>query len=158
MRRVIVTAACVLAGSGMGVAAATAGTAVGTLAGQTQISYGCPGPVAEGGPSCNPWRTFAQARFSVSPSASGRIHIVVSDSLGRFSLRLAPGNYTVTSLPQGAHTGRNDAPDTHPARRPDADRRSLPGLPDDGVTAVAVAIPALSASALVAAAPATPTG
>ena len=103
MRRVFVTAACVLAGSGMGVAAATAGTAVGTLAGQTQISYGCPGPVAEGGPSCNPWRTFAQARFSVSPSPSGRAHIVVSDSLGRFSLRLAPGNYTVTSLPQ-AHT------------------------------------------------------
>jgi hypothetical protein len=104
VRRVFVTAAGVLAGSGMGVAAATAGTVVGTLAGQTQISYGCPGPVAEGGPSCNPWRTFAQARFSVSASSpSGRAQIVVSDGLGRFSLRLAPGNYTVTSLPQ-AHT------------------------------------------------------
>jgi hypothetical protein len=75
----------------------------GTLAGQTQISYGCPGPVAEGGPSCNPWRTFARARFSVSPNPSGRARIVVSDSLGRFSLRLAPGSYTVTSLAQ-AHT------------------------------------------------------
>ena len=103
MRRVIVAATCLLAGSGVADVAATAGTAVGTLAGQTQISYGCPGPVAEGGPSCNPWRPFAQARFSVSPSPSGRARIVVSDSLGRFSLRLAPGNYTVTSLPQ-AHT------------------------------------------------------
>ena len=103
MRRVIVTATCLLAGGGMAVAAATAGPAVGTLAGQTQISYGCPGPVAESGPSCNPWRTFAQARFSVSQSSSGRVHTVVSDGLGRFSLRLAPGNYTVTSLPQ-AHT------------------------------------------------------
>ena len=103
MRKVIVAATCLLAGSGVGVVAATARTAVGTLAGQTQISYGCPGPVAEGGPSCNAWRPFAQARFSVSPSPSGRARIVVSDSLGRFSLRLAPGNYTVTSLPQ-AHT------------------------------------------------------
>ncbi len=103
MRRVIVTATCVLAGSGATVAAALAGTAAGTLAGQTQISYGCPGPVAEGKPSCNPWRTFGQASFSLSPSAPGRARTVVSDSLGRFSLRLAPGSYTVTPLPQ-AHT------------------------------------------------------
>jgi hypothetical protein len=103
VRKVIVAATCLLAGSGVAVVAATARTAVGTLAGQTQISYGCSGPVAEGGPSCNPWRPFAQARFSVSPTPSGRARIVVSDSLGRFSLRLAPGNYTVTSLPQ-AHT------------------------------------------------------
>lgn len=103
MRRMIVTATCLLAGSGAAVAPATAGTTAGTLAGQTLVSYGCPGPVAEGGPSCNPWRTFAQARFSVSPSPAGRARMVVSDSLGRFSLRLAPGSYTVTTLPQ-AHT------------------------------------------------------
>ena len=105
MRRVIVTATCLLAGSSAAVALATATTTAGTLVGQTLISYGCPGPVAESGPSCNPWRTFAQARFSVSPApAGGRVRTVVSDSLGRFSLRLPPGSYTVATLPQ-AHTG-----------------------------------------------------
>ena len=102
MRRMIVTAVCLLA-SGSTVAAATPRLDVGTLAGQTQISYGCPGPVAEGGPSCNPWRTFPRARFSVSPSSPGPARTVVSDSLGRFSVRLAPGSYTVTALPQ-THT------------------------------------------------------
>ena len=103
MRRVIVTATCLLAGSSAAVALATARTTAGTLVGQTLISYGCPGPVAVGGPSCNPWRAFAQARFSVSSSPAGRARMVVSDSLGRFSLRLPPGSYTVTTLPQ-AHT------------------------------------------------------
>ena len=45
----------------------------------------------------------AERRGDLLPGPSGRARIVVSDSLGRFSLRLAPGNYTVTSLPQ-AHT------------------------------------------------------
>jgi hypothetical protein len=129
VRRVIVAATCLLAGSGVAAVAATAGTAVGTLAGQTQISYGCPGPVAEGGPSCNPWRPFAQARFSVSPSPSGRARIVVSDSL---AARTGELHGDVTAA--GAHARRDDAPGTHPARRLDADPRTLPGLPDDGVT------------------------
>jgi hypothetical protein len=83
-------------------ATAQAGTTTGTLAGQTQISYGCPGPVAVNGPSCNPWHPFVNARFSVSP-VSGRARTVVSASQGRFTLRLLPGSYTVTPLPQ-AHT------------------------------------------------------
>ena len=99
----ILTAIVLLAGTVLGVGGATGGTGAGTLAGQTQISYGCPGPAAQGGPSCNPWRTFAHARFTVSPSPSGQARTVVSDSLGRFSVRLAPGSYTVTPLPQ-AHT------------------------------------------------------
>jgi hypothetical protein len=99
----IVTAICLLAAGGSTVAAAATPAGGGTLAGQTQISYGCPGPVAEGGPSCNPWRTFAGARFTVSPSALGPARTVVSDSLGRFSVRLAPGSYTVAALPQ-THT------------------------------------------------------
>ena len=103
MRSMIVTATCLLAASGSTVAAAATAAGVGTLAGQTQISYGCPGPVAEAEPSCNPWHTFARARFSVSPSPPGPPRTVVSDSLGHFSLRLAPGNYTLTALPQ-THT------------------------------------------------------
>ena len=102
MRSTIVTAICLLA-SGSTVATAATPAGVGTLAGQTQISYGCPGPVAEAEPSCNPWRTFARARLSVSPSPPGPPRTVVSDSLGHFSLRLAPGNYTLTALPQ-THT------------------------------------------------------
>ena len=103
MRKVIVTATCLLAGSVPAVALGTGGTPPGTLAGQTEISYGCPGPVAEGGPSCNPWHLFAEARFSISPSLPGLARTVVSDGLGRFSLRLPPGSYTVTTL-QNAHT------------------------------------------------------
>ena len=98
------TATCLLAGSSAAVAVATERTTAGTLVGKTLISYGCPGPVAESGPSCNPWRTFAQARFSVSPSpAGGRVITVVSGSLGGFSLRLPPGSYMVTPLPE-SHT------------------------------------------------------
>jgi hypothetical protein len=92
-----------LAATGTAGAAAQAGTTTGTLAGQTQISYGCPGPVAANGPSCKPWHAFANARFSVSSPVSGRARTVVSDSQGRFTLRLSPGSYTVRPLPQ-AHT------------------------------------------------------
>jgi hypothetical protein len=96
MRKAIIVAAFLfgLAGS--------ASAATGTLTGQTQISYGCPGPVAPDSTSCHPWHAFAKARFSVSPSL-GQTRFVVSDAQGRFTMRLAPGSYTVKSLPQ-AHT------------------------------------------------------
>ena len=85
------------------VGATAAGSATGTLTGETQISYGCPGPVAmDGRPGCNPWRPFANARLSVV-SSSGAARIVVSDGQGRFIVRLAPGSYVAKPLPQ-AHT------------------------------------------------------
>jgi hypothetical protein len=85
--------------------AAAAGAATGTLTGQTQISYGCPGPVAlDGPPSCNPWHAFANARFSIV-SSSGPARVVASDSQGRFTVRLAPGSYFVKPLPQANTRG-----------------------------------------------------
>jgi hypothetical protein len=78
----------------------------GQLAGRTQISFGCPGPVQEGTPGCNPWRAFAHARFSLARrSASGdplpgTQRIVTSDARGRFALRLPAAAYLITPLPQ----------------------------------------------------------
>ena len=81
-------------------------TLSGQLAGKTQISFGCPGPVQEGTPGCNPWHAFAYARFSLAQrSASGdpiagTRRIVRSDARGRFALRLPVGSYLITPLPQ----------------------------------------------------------
>jgi hypothetical protein len=92
-------------------AAASPTAATGRLTGVTQISFGCPGPVREGGPSCNPWRVFANARFSVSASGAegtpipGTSRLVVSDLSGKFSLRLAAGRYIVTPLRQRSTHG-----------------------------------------------------
>ena len=78
----------------------------GQLVGKTQISFGCPGPVQEGTPGCNPWRAFAHARFSLAGhSASGdpiagTRRLVTSDARGRFALRLPVGGYLITPLPQ----------------------------------------------------------
>jgi hypothetical protein len=86
--------------------AAAAATGTGVLTGQTQISFGCPGPVRVGGPFCHPWHAFAHARFSVARSRAGGAvdpRLVVSDVRGRFTLRLTTGSYTLTPLPQ-AHT------------------------------------------------------
>ena len=93
----------------LGVAAGVANPAVtasGRLTGKTQISFGCPGPVREGRPGCNPWRPFAHARFSVAQrSASGTPipgtrRTVTSDAHGRFRLLLPAGAYVITPLPQ----------------------------------------------------------
>jgi hypothetical protein len=65
----------------------------------TQISFGCPGPVRETGPTCNPWHAFPHARLAVA-RAGGASRIVVSDAAGRLRLRLAPGSYAVTPLAQ----------------------------------------------------------
>lgn len=65
----------------------------GLLAGKTLISFGCPGPVKEGGPDCSPWRPFSDARLSVA----GRV--IVSDGSGRFAVHLRAGTYVVKTLP-----------------------------------------------------------
>jgi hypothetical protein len=100
--RLVATAVCIAAATGL-CAAASAGAATGRLAGQTQVSFGCPGPVAQDGPSCNPWRPFSHARFSVTALGGARSTTVASDGSGRFALRLAAGSYRVAPLAQ-AHT------------------------------------------------------
>jgi hypothetical protein len=94
--------------------AGPAGAAVestGTLNGTTQISFGCPGPVRDSGPVCNPWRTYPSARFSISRRSTVGIPVpntavvVTSSPTGRFSLRVAAGRYLVTPLPGGKTHG-----------------------------------------------------
>jgi hypothetical protein len=93
IRALLVTTALVLAG------AASAAGSSGRLSGTTLISFGCPGPIREGEPGCNPWRPFAGARLSVA----GRT--IVSDAKGRFGLSLRPGTYVLTALPQARTRG-----------------------------------------------------
>src|SRR5712691_9329142 len=94
------------------VAAASASQAQprsGLLVGQTQISYGCPGPVRIGYPSCESWHPFPHARFGIRQiGPKGQplpqiICVVVADREAHFSLRLTAGDYQVTPLLQ-AHT------------------------------------------------------
>jgi hypothetical protein len=81
-------------------------TASGSLAGKTQISFGCPGPVSEGTPGCNPWRPYAHARFSLAQRSAdggpipGTRRTLTSNAGGRFSLRVSVGTYLITPLPQ----------------------------------------------------------
>ena len=107
MRRFVSIGVAAVASIGSGVGSANpAAPASGRLAGRTQISFGCPGPVQEGTPGCNPWHPFAHARFSLAqPSASGRVipgtrRIVSSDARGRFALQLPVGTYRITPLAQ----------------------------------------------------------
>lgn len=106
MRTLIVIA--MAAAISVGPAAAVGGSAelaTGRLVGQTQISFGCPGPVREGTPGCNPWRVFPHARFAVARvSAAGTQattarRVVTSDAQGRFVVLLPTGSYVVTPLP-----------------------------------------------------------
>jgi hypothetical protein len=81
----------------------------GLLVGQTQISYGCPGPVQVGHPSCESWHPFPKARFTIRQiGPKGQplpqiIRIMVSDRQAHFSVQLSTGAYQVTPLVQ-AHT------------------------------------------------------
>jgi hypothetical protein len=73
LRRLVTigSAAVVCIGVPVGVAN-PAVTSSGRLTGKTEISFGCPGPVREGTPGCNPRRRFVHARFSLAQrSASG---------------------------------------------------------------------------------------
>ena len=107
MRRLVTIGIGAVACIGPAVSVANPAVEVGgQLAGRTQISFGCPGPVREGTPGCNPWRAFAHARFSLArhfasgdPIVSTR-RIVTSDARGRFALRLPVGSYLITPLPQ----------------------------------------------------------
>ena len=110
MRMLLVIGIAALASIGpVADAANPAGSAGGRLAGETQISFGCPGPVRVGAPGCNPWHLFAHARFSVAGRSTsgapnpGTSRVVISDARGRFALRVPIGSYLVTPLPQ-AHT------------------------------------------------------
>jgi hypothetical protein len=91
IRMLALAAALVFAG------AASAAAPGGRLSGTALISFGCPGPVMEGDPGCNPWRPVAHARVSIG----GRT--VVADARGRFALGLRAGTYVVAGLAQ-AHT------------------------------------------------------
>lgn len=96
----------------LAVAVLSAGTSVaavrapGTLAGATQISFGCPGPVNPSGPTCHPWHAFPHARFSISRRSTdgnpvpGTAVVVTSDAQARFTVRLDGGSYVITPLPQ----------------------------------------------------------
>lgn len=115
MRRLVTigsAAAAVCIGAAVGVAN-PAVTASGRLSGKTQISFGCPGPVREGTPGCNPWRPFAHARFSLTQrSASGNPiagtrRTVTADAHGQFQLLLRTGAYLITPLPQRHTHGGN---------------------------------------------------
>jgi hypothetical protein len=81
----------------------------GLLAGLTQISYGCPGPARAGQPSCEIWHPFPHARFGIRQiGPKGQplpqiIRVIVSDRLGRFTVRLSAGVYQIMPLVQ-AHT------------------------------------------------------
>ena len=108
----ICSAAVVCAGVFVSVANPAA-TASGRLTGKTQISFGCPGPVQQGTPGCDPWRPFPHARFTVARrSASGNPisstrQTVTSDAQGHFELLLPAGAYVITPLPQPQTHGGN---------------------------------------------------
>ena len=86
----------------------------GRLVGATQITYGCPGPERVGGPPCEQWLVFPQARLAITrltaagKTVAGSRRLVVSDARGRFSLVLSVGRYRLSLLPQ-PHTRGGDA-------------------------------------------------
>jgi hypothetical protein len=90
---------------GLGAASSTA-PRPGSLVGQTQISFGCPGPIPIGQPSCHPWHPLPHAGFTIRRvGPTGRplsqvVRLVVSDSKARFAVRLVAGSYIVTPLAQ----------------------------------------------------------
>ena len=107
-----VLASLALFTSSVGLAAAShVQPAQGLLVGQTQISYGCPGPARVGQPPCESWHPFPHARFGirlVGPKGQPLpqiIRVVVSDRLGRFSVRLSSGDYQVTPAVQAYTSG-----------------------------------------------------
>jgi hypothetical protein len=107
MRRLFAgTVSLVVLGLAIGLGAASAAVACtpgsGRLVGQTQISFGCPGPVG----ACDPWRAFPGARFTIrraGPTGEPLPQIVrrvVSDAQAHFIVRLAAGRYVITPVAQ----------------------------------------------------------
>ncbi len=114
LRRLVTIGSAAVVCVGAAVAVANpAVTASGRLTGKTQISFGCPGPVREGTPGCNPWRPFAHARFSLAQRShtgnpiSGSRRTIISDAHGQFQLLLRAGAYVITPLPQRHTHGGN---------------------------------------------------
>jgi len=105
----VLASLALLAGAAGVAAASQVQPAAGLLVGVTQISYGCPGPARVGRPPCESWHSFPHARFGIRQiGPKGQpvpqvIRVVVSDRLGRFSVRLTSGDYQVTPVVQ-AHT------------------------------------------------------
>jgi hypothetical protein len=106
-RTLMIAIAAVVCASPAAAGANSADSAGGRLVGTTQITFGCPGPTTE--PPCNPWRPFAHARFSLGQRSAdggpkpGTGRTVISNVRARFSLRVPPGTYVITPLPQ-SHT------------------------------------------------------
>lgn len=74
-------------------------TLTGTLSGVTKIDDGC--PAVSSGNTCNPWRLFPHAKFTVTRlTARGALptrtpRIVESDGAAKFGVVLRPGSYVV---------------------------------------------------------------
>ena len=83
-----------------------AGSQPGRISGVTQISFGCPGPVREGTPSCKRWTRFPHGRFSISQLTNdnttivGTRQIITSGNRGQFTIALPSGRYLLKPLPQ----------------------------------------------------------
>src|SRR6266516_4136460 len=103
MRRLsAATVSLIVLGLAIGLGAASSmASRSGSLAGQTQISVGCPGPVV-----CQPWRAFPGARFTIRRAGpTGEplpkmVRRVVSDAQAHFVVRLAAGRYVITPVAQ----------------------------------------------------------
>ena len=126
MRRLSAIKGCLIVlGLAVVVGAASASATVpgsGSLVGQTQISFGCPGPVRVGQPSCHPWHPFPHARFAIRQTGpTGQlpqiIRLITSDANAHFIIRLNTGRYTITPLPQQhTHGGRSLTVQIKPGR------------------------------------------
>jgi hypothetical protein len=107
MVRLSIAASVLVLGLAVGPAGASSTTTVsGSLVGQTQISYGCPGPVRVGQPSCHPWHPLPHARFTIRQTGpAGQplpqiVRLVVSNAKANFNVRLDAGTYVITPLAQ----------------------------------------------------------
>jgi hypothetical protein len=98
-----IVAFALVAGAAVGDVAASSQR--GRISGVTQISFGCPGPVREGAPSCARWARFPHARFAVARLAddntpvAGTQQIISSGDRGQFTIVLPSGRYLLRPLP-----------------------------------------------------------
>ena len=73
-RLALAAALFLLAAGGTAASAGAAAQQRGWIAGVTQISFGCPGPVREGAPPCERWSRFPHARFTIPEQVIDRKH------------------------------------------------------------------------------------
>lgn len=104
--RLIFALVTIALGAGAAVGEVAAASRAGRISGVTQISFGCPGPVREGTPSCEHWTRFPHARFSITRLADdntpikGTQQIISSGNRGEFTIALPSGRYLLRPLPQ----------------------------------------------------------